>query len=150
MGILRWWVGEPSTINTRATVDDGTLNTRSYYLCFDFRVIVTCANHFRGFALRYLGCCDTPSLQRVSYTNMTLGVGNPQMAVPQVLLPVASWQVGLGLIPWVHVGLKTVGINPVPFRTDFYILPPRFRIFGQIRNQYEIRDVKFENGSKTV
>ena len=55
MGILRRWVGEPSTINTRATVDDGTLNTRSYYLCFDFRVIVTCANHFRGFALRDLG-----------------------------------------------------------------------------------------------
>jgi len=49
-----------------------------------------------------------------------------------------------------ELGLKTVGINPVPFRTDFYILPPRFRIFGQIRNQYEIRDVKFENGSKTV
>ena len=48
------------------------------------------------------------------------------------------------------LGLKTVGIYPVPFRSDFYILPARFRIFEQIRNQYEIRDVKFENGSKTV
>jgi len=34
------------------------------------------------------------------------------------------------------VGLKTVGINPVPFRTDFSILPARFRIFGQIRIRY--------------
>ena len=48
------------------------------------------------------------------------------------------------------VGLKTVGIYPVPFRSDFYILPARFRIFRQIRNKYEIRDVKFENRSKTV
>ena len=43
-----------------------------------------------------------------------------------------------------------VGINPVPFRPDFYILLARFRIFGQIRNWYEIRDVKFENGTETV
>ena len=49
-----------------------------------------------------------------------------------------------------RLGLKTVGIYPVPFRSDFYILSARFRIFEQIRNQYEIRDVKFENGSKTV
>ena len=48
-----------------------------------------------------------------------------------------------------RLGLKTVGINPILFRSDFYILPARFRIFGQIRNQYE-RDVKFEKGSKTV
>ena len=48
------------------------------------------------------------------------------------------------------LGLKTVGINPVPFRSDFYILPIRFHIFGQIRNQYEIRDVKVENGTETV
>ena len=34
------------------------------------------------------------------------------------------------------IGLKTVGINPVPFRTDFSILPARFRIFGQIRIRY--------------
>ena len=50
----------------------------------------------------------------------------------------------------VSLGLKMVGINPVPFRSDFYILPIRFHIFGQIRNQYEIRDVKFENGTETV
>ena len=49
-----------------------------------------------------------------------------------------------------RVGLKTVGINPVPFRPDFYILPARFLIFGQIRNQYEIRDIKFETGTETV
>jgi len=29
-----------------------------------------------------------------------------------------------------------VGINPVSFHTDFYILPARFRIFGQIRIRY--------------
>ena len=43
-----------------------------------------------------------------------------------------------------------VGINPVPFRPDFYILPARYHIFGQIRNQYEIWDVKFENRTETV
>jgi len=48
------------------------------------------------------------------------------------------------------LGLKMVGINPVPFRPDFYILPARYHIFGQIRNQYEIWDVKFENRTETV
>ena len=35
-----------------------------------------------------------------------------------------------------QLGLKTVGINPVSFRPDFYILPARFLIFEQIRIQY--------------
>ena len=33
----------------------------------------------------------------------TLGVGRPQTALPQALLPLASWQVGPNLIPWVHL-----------------------------------------------
>ena len=41
-----------------------------------------------------------------------------------------------------QLGLKMVGINSVPFRPDFYILPSRFHIFGQIWNWCEIRDVK--------
>ena len=49
-----------------------------------------------------------------------------------------------------HLGLKMVGINPVPFYPDFCILLARFRIFGQIWNWYEIRDVKFENRTETV
>ena len=51
---------------------------------------------------------------------------------------------------YLRVGLETVGINPVLFRPDFYILPTHFRIFGQIWNLYEIRDVKFKNGTETV
>ena len=38
--------------------------------------------------------------------------------------------------------MKTVGINPVPFRTDFSILPARFRIFGQIRIRYGNRGAR--------
>ena len=74
MGILRRWVGEPSTINTRATVDDGTLNTRSYYLCFDFHAAVLGATLCGGFALPNLSCCDSPLLQKVSYTNRSINI----------------------------------------------------------------------------
>ena len=47
-----------------------------------------------------------------------------------------------------RVGLKTVGINPVPFRSDFYILLPRFRRTNSesIRNsECQIRK-RVENG----
>ena len=37
------------------------------------------------------------------WVRATLGVGRPQMALPQALLPLASWQVGPNLIPWVHL-----------------------------------------------
>ena len=63
-------------------------------------------------------------------------------------IPKTGWETGREMSQ--DLGLKTVGINPVLFRSDFYILPAHFRIFGQIRNQYEIQDVKFEKGSKTV
>jgi len=39
---------------------------------------------------------------------------------------------GMVASPAVPLGLKKVGINPVPFRPDFYILPVHFRIFGPI------------------
>ena len=35
------------------------------------------------------------------WVRATLGVGRPQTALPQALLPLASWQVGPNLIPWV-------------------------------------------------
>ena len=55
------------------------------------------------------------------------------------------------LLDLVHITrLKKAGINLIPFCPDFYILPAHFRIFGQIRNQYEIWDVKFENRTETV
>jgi len=37
------------------------------------------------------------------WVRATLGVGQPQTALPQALLPLASWQVGPNLIPWVHL-----------------------------------------------
>ena len=37
------------------------------------------------------------------WVRATLGVGRPQTALPQALLPLASWQVGPNLISWVHL-----------------------------------------------
>ena len=37
------------------------------------------------------------------WVRATLGVGRPQTALPQALLPLASWQGGPNLIPWVHL-----------------------------------------------
>lgn len=45
-----------------------------------------------------------------------------------------------------HLGMKTVGIYPVPSRTIFYIWSAQIRIIGQNQNRYEIQYVKFENG----
>ena len=46
--------------------------------------------------------------------------------------------------------MKIVGINPVSFHPDFYILLARFCIFRTNWNWYEIQDVKFENGTETI
>ena len=37
------------------------------------------------------------------WVRATLGVSCPQTALPQALLPLASWHVGPNLIPWVHL-----------------------------------------------